>query len=118
MDSTIIGFRTAEPPLTEAMFCTWFGSAVPGDRIVYHRGFLAVDASPLTSIVPDAERRALLRVAERALQLAEDGLVHLVQRRMGEGDFTYLAIARPRARSRAGTLASVLAAAKPTSVAA
>ncbi len=118
MDSTITSFRTAEAPLTETMFCTWFGAAVPGDRIVYHRGFLAVDASPLTSIVPDAERRTLLRVAERALQLAEDGLVHLVQRRIGEGDFTYLAIARPRARSRAGTLASVLAAAKPTSIAA
>lgn len=118
MDSTIIGFRAAEPPLTETMFCTWFGAAVPGDRIVYHRGFLAVDASPLTSKVPDAERRALLRVAERALQLAQDGLVHLVQRRMGDGDFTYLAVARPRARSRTGTLVSVLAAAKPPSIAA
>jgi len=37
---------------------------------------------------------------------------------MGESDFIYLAIARPRARSRAGTLASVLAAPKPMSVAA
>ena len=118
MDSTNTGSRTAEPPLTETMFCSWFGAAVPGDRIVYHRGFLAVDASPLTSIVPDAERRALLRVAERALQLAEDGLVHLVQRRMGEGDFTYLAIARPRPRIRRGALASVLAIAQPMGVAA
>lgn len=118
MDSTNTGFRAAEPPLTETIFCAWYGSAVPGDRIVYHRGFLAVDASPLTSTVPDAERRALLRVAERALQLAQDGLVHLVQRRMGDGDFTYLAVARPRARCRTGALASVLAAAKPPSIAA
>lgn len=118
MDSTITGFRSAEPPLTETMFCAWFGSAVPGDRIVYHRGFLAVDASPLTSTVPDAERRALLSVAERALQLADDGLVHLVQRRMGEGDFIYLAIARPRPRNRRGALASVLAITQPMGVAA
>lgn len=118
MDTTIIGLRTAEPPLTETMFCAWYGSAVPGDRIVYHRGFLAIDVSPLTFKLPDAERRTLLRVAERALQLAEDGLVHLVQRRIGEGQFIYLAIARPRPRSRGGALASVLAAAKPMSVAA
>lgn len=118
MDSTIIDLRTAEPPLTETMFCAWYGSAAPGDRIVYHRGFLAIDVSPLTYKLPDAERRTLLRVAERALQLAEDGLVHLVQRRMGEGDFTYLAIARPRPRNRRGALASVLAIAQPMGVAA
>jgi hypothetical protein len=118
MDTTIIGFRRAEPPLNETMFCAWYGSAMPGDRIVYHRGFLAIDVSPLTFKLPDAERRALQRVAERALQLAECGLVHLVQRRVAEGEFIYLAIARPRPRSRDGALASVLAAAKPTSVAA
>lgn len=118
MDSTIIDLRTAEAALTETMFCAWYGSAVPGDRIIYHRGFLAIDVSPLTFKLPDAERRTLLRVAQRALQLAEDGLVHLVQRRIGEELFIYLAIARPRPRNRSGALASVLAAAKTTSAAA
>lgn len=118
MDTTIIGFRNAEPPLTETMLCSWYGSAVPGDRIVYHRGFLAIDVSPLTFKLPEAERRTLLRVAERAMQLAEDGLLHLVQRRAGEGQYMYLAIARPRPRHRSGALASVLAAAKSMSIAA
>ena len=118
MDSTIIGLRTAEPPLTETMLCAWYGSAVPGNSIVYHRGFLAIDVAPLTFKLPDAERRTLLRVAQRALQLAEDGLVHLVQRRVGEGEFTYVAIARPRPRNRGGALNSILAAATPTTLAA
>jgi len=118
MDSTIIDLRTAEPPLTETMLCAWYGSAVTGDRIIYHRGFLAIDVAPLTFKLPDAERRMLLRVAERVLQLAEDGLVHLVQRRLGEGDFAYLAIARPRPRTRCGALASVLAMSRPLDVAA
>jgi hypothetical protein len=118
METTIIDFRIAESPLTETMFCAWYGSAVPGDRIVYYRGFLAIDVSPFTFKLLDADRRTLLRVAERALQLAEDGLVHLVQRRMGEGDFTYIAIARPRPRIRRGALASVLAIAQPMGIAA
>ncbi len=118
MDSTLIHLRTAEPPLTEMMLCAWVGSAVPGDRIIYHRGFLAVDVSPLTFKVPDAERRELLRVAQRAFQLAEDGLVHLVQGRDAEGDFTYIAIARSRPRNRRGALAALPAIARSMDVAA
>jgi hypothetical protein len=113
MDSTIFDLRAAEPPLSETMFCSWLGTAEPGECIIYHRGFLAIDTSPLTFKLPDGERRELLRIAQRALQLAEDGLLHLVQRRMGEGDFTYLAIARQRPRNRHGALASVLAIAQP-----
>lgn len=118
MDSTITALRTAEPPLTETMLCTWYGSAGPGDCIVYHRGFLAIEASPLTFKLPEPERRELLRVAQRALQLAENGLVHLVQRRNGEGDYTYLAIARPHPRQPSGALARVLAIAQSMDTAA
>ena len=113
MDSTISDRRAAEPPLTETMFCSWLGTAEPGERIIYHRGFLAIDTSPLTFKLPDGERRELLRIAQRALHLAEEGLLHLVQRRVGEGEFTYLAIARRRPRNHRGTLASVLAIAQP-----
>ena len=85
-------------PLTEAALCAWLGAAAPGERLAYHRGFLARDTSPLTQLLPDAERRALLRLASRAWALAEAGLAHLVQRRHGEEDYSYLIVARPRPR--------------------
>ncbi len=37
-----------------------------------------------------------MQVASRAWWAAEKQLVHLVQRRLGENRFSYLAIARPR----------------------
>lgn len=118
MDSTTIDLRAPELPVTEAAFCGWCGLALPGDRLVYHRGFLAVDVSPLTFKLPEPERRELLRVAQRALRLADEGLLHLLQRRNGEADFTYLAVARPRARIARGRLASLMVTAKPLEAAA
>ncbi|MCQ4159218.1 hypothetical protein NON00_04685 [Roseomonas sp. GC11] len=108
MNSTLIDLRAPELPLTEAAFCGWCGLALPGDRLVYHRGFLAVEISPLSFLRPEPERRELLRVAQRALKLAEAGLLHLVQQRHDEEDFSYLAIARPRSRVARGRLAEVL----------
>src|SRR3954454_18442883 len=83
-------------PLTEADFCTWIGQAGPQDVIEYHRGFLIVDTDRRLSALSSADRHKLSRVASRAWQCAQDGLVHLVQRRLGESQFSYLAIARPR----------------------
>ena len=82
--------------LSEADLCRWLGAAAPGERLAYHRGFLARETSPLTQLLPDAERLALLRLANRAWALAEAGLAHLVQRRHGEEDYSYLIVARPR----------------------
>lgn len=53
-------------------------------------------------------QRELNRVARRAWWAAEQGLVHLVQRRNGPDDFSYLAIARPRPKELPATLSSVL----------
>ena len=82
--------------LTEVDFCAWIGQAAPQDVIEYHRGFLIVDIDRRLSALSRADRRRLSNVASRAWQCAEDGLVHLVQRRLGANRFSYLAIARPR----------------------
>jgi hypothetical protein len=94
--------------LTETAFCAWLGQAHPGDALVYHRGVLALDAS-INSQTPSSDaRRELARVARRAWWAAEQGLIHLLQRRNGPDDFTYLAIARPRPKQPSATLSSVL----------
>src|SRR3954468_13981371 len=86
-------------PLTEVDFCAWIGQAAPRDLIEYHRGFLIVDIDRRLSALSGAERCRLSNVASRARQCADDGLVHLVQRRLGESQFSYLAIARPRPKT-------------------
>jgi hypothetical protein len=78
--------------LSEEGFCTWLGTALPGDAIEYHRGHLAVDRDPVRSRLPETDRRRLSRLARRALIFAEERRAHLVQRRHGEGDYSYLAI--------------------------
>jgi hypothetical protein len=87
-------------PLTELALARWLADAMPGDRLVYHRGFLAVDAAMSTRTLPMLQRAELQRVAGRAMAVAGHGVVHLVQRRRGDGDFEYLLIARPRPAGR------------------
>jgi len=98
MDTCIPDTPNGAAPLSEAALCAWLGAAAPGERLAYHRGFLARETSPLTQLLPDAERLALLRLANRAWALAEAGLAHLVQRRHGEEDYSYLIVARRRPR--------------------
>jgi len=78
--------------LDEDGFCRWVGQADPGDVIEYHRGHLAVDRARETSPLDAATRRELGRTADRALRLAAEGRVVLVQRRLGQDGFSYLAI--------------------------
>lgn len=94
--------------LSEAALCAWLGGAAAGDRLVYHRGFLAIDIASETRQLPDRERLELSRLALRARLLAEQGFAHLVQRRNGHGDFTYLLIAATRPRPATGGPCSVL----------
>ena len=58
-------------------------------------------STSLSGRSPVAERKALRQLARRAPGPPTQGLVHLVQRRIGPGDFTYLAIRRPRPTTRA-----------------
>lgn len=107
MSAFILPTPTTEPPLTEVMLCAWAGSAQAGEFLAYHRGFLAIDTGP-QSLLPDADRRELQRVASRAWRLADTDLVHLLQRRNGDCDFTYLIVARPRLQAKRGALRLVV----------
>jgi hypothetical protein len=89
-------------------FRAWLQRADPGACLEYHRGLLSLDRSP-DSNLPEARRRALSRVADLALNAAERGRVHLVQRRNGELDFSYLAIKANRTPQARGAFAAPLA---------
>ena len=82
--------------IKEIDLCTWLGQAAPGDVLEYHRGFLALDGTRQVSRLDDQARCELVRVGRRVFWAAERGIVHLVQRRFGPDDYSYLAIARPR----------------------
>lgn len=76
------------------MLHAWLRQARAGDVLEYHRGLLIVDRTELGTLASDAARDALGQLADLALHLAEQGRVHLVQRRLAPGDFSYLAVAR------------------------
>lgn len=78
--------------LKEPDFLGWLGRAAPGDALVYHRGFLAIDRSR----VPN---RDLNRLANSVANAAACGRVDLLQRRHGPEDLSYLAVARGRGAS-------------------
>ncbi len=80
------------PTTTLASLEEWLATARPGAAMEYHRGFLALDrgkGSPL------GEERGLEldRVAAALMTMAEAGQIHLVQRRHGGADYTYVAVA-------------------------
>ena len=103
---------TAErrPTVTEVALCAWVGQAYPGEQLVYYTGFLALDTGPDSTTLTPAAKRQLRAVADRAFQLFEQGLVHLVQRREGPGDYVYIVVARtrPKPPATAGRLKAVL----------
>lgn len=100
MTSTPGHGMASHAPIPLATFNRWLLRALPGQQLEYHRGLLVRDRSPASELAEDG-RRALARIADAALEAADDGLVHLVQSRNGPFDFSYLAIkagitARPR----------------------
>jgi hypothetical protein len=91
-------------PLTAGRFWSWLARAEPCAALEYHRGLLILDRSPASDLSED-ERRVVARLANAAVQAAEEGRVHLVQRRNGAFDFSYLAVkAAPAGRRRSGHL--------------
>ena len=94
--------------LSEIDFAGWVGAAAPGDRLEYHRGFLAVDLMLPFSGQPGPDRVALRRLALRAWWASEHRLVHLVQERLGPDLFAYIAIARPKPKRAEVSLAALL----------
>jgi hypothetical protein len=100
--------RIRRPRLTEIDFCAWVAQAAPGDRLEYHRGFLAVDTVEKISWLSERDRLMLKDLKRRALHLFEQGLVHLVQERLGPGHFAYFAIARPKLAAANTALSALL----------
>ena len=96
-------------PLTEIQFCAWVAQAMPGDRLEYHRGFLVLDTFPGLSKLGDNERNELRLLGTRAFWTEAQGLVHLVQERLGPDLFSYLAIARLKTRSSADAVTQLAA---------
>jgi hypothetical protein len=90
--------RARAPKLrfSEIESCAWTGAARPGEMLEYYRGFLAEDVVAVISTLSELDRASLRKLAARAWWAAERDLVHLVQRRNGPDDFSYLAITRPR----------------------
>jgi hypothetical protein len=80
-----------EPPFDSRVLGAWLRQARGGDVFEYHRGLLTVDRGQLPS---EAARNALDRLADLAWHLAAEGRVHLLQRRLAPGAFSYLAVAR------------------------
>ncbi len=85
-------------PLLVTAFRGWLTRAKPGDRIEYHRGFLALDRIKGTNSLKEGERRKLAAVADHALALAGRGELHLLQERHGDGDYSYLVVASASVR--------------------
>jgi hypothetical protein len=69
----------------------WLDTARAGDRVVYHKGCLALDRGS-TSSLPRRERRRIDDLAAVAHAAAAAGRIHLVQERLATGTFRYLAV--------------------------
>jgi hypothetical protein len=91
--------RSVTPQPTDIGLLAWLNQAEPADAIEYYRGFLALDRSRQSSALSEGDRQALCRLASLAMRLADQSLVHLVQRRICRDRFSYLAIARQRSNS-------------------
>ncbi len=102
------GFPAVQKPLTEIELCAWLAQAAPGELLQYHVGYLGLDRSACGRSMSVESRAALSRTSNRAWRLAEQGLVHLVQRRLGPDSFLYLAIARPRPKNAPLSLAMLM----------
>ncbi len=99
MKHTPIPAIQPDNPINEIEFCAWVAQALPGERLEYHCGFLVLDTFPLFSRLDDKARQALRKLAGRVFWAAEQGFVHLVQKRLPTDRFSYIAIARPKPKS-------------------
>jgi hypothetical protein len=87
-------------PMTAADFCSWVAKAVPAGTTVYYRGHLGRDRCRSTTPHSERDRQTLIALARQAMRAAEDGRVHLVQQRHGDGDYSYIAVKRSHRERR------------------
>lgn len=96
--------------VNDLAFYGWVAQAAPGETLVYHRGFLGIDITPVISRFGEPDRRRLLGLAQAALSAFDAGLVHLVQVRLEPDRFAYLAVARRKPAHAPAALARLVAA--------
>jgi hypothetical protein len=97
-------FPAVHLALREAELRAWLEQANAGDVLEYHRGYLAMDRVA-GSRLGEKARQELDRVATKLFALASSSRGHLLQRRHGNGDYTYLFVYRPsRSGDRTGML--------------
>ena len=90
----------------ETELLTWLELATAGACSIYHVGHLACDRSPDMSNLNAAARADLNSIAHRVMALVEQGALIVVQQRLDNGHFAYLAMkahprsARPGAQRR------------------
>lgn len=83
---------TAQSLMDEDSFIHWLQVADPGQRIVYHRGYLARDQyRGADNKTPPTALDRIAAVARAALMFEGLGHVHLVQKRHGNWDYEYIA---------------------------
>jgi hypothetical protein len=93
-DSRLLPALLPSDGSTVAMFERWLSTAKEGQVLVYHRGALAPPTNLNGDALREAARLNLVRVAHCLWVAAQQGRVHLLQRRLGEDCFEYLAVAR------------------------
>ncbi|MGE3718077.1 MAG: hypothetical protein AB7G07_06745 [Bauldia sp.] len=82
-------------------FLRWLSEATPGQSVVYFRGFLALDTASFSGRVTEEVRNQLVALASEVMAASNGRQVHLLQRRHGYGDYSYIAVARSRHTARA-----------------
>jgi hypothetical protein len=76
----------------ENRFVDWLIDAKPGGQIVYYRGHLAYDRTPAANVLDNRSRAIVHAVAGRVMATTGKGLVLPVQKRLGTGDYLYIAV--------------------------
>jgi hypothetical protein len=71
----------------------WLQEAKPGQAIQYFEGHLGPGTDAMGLPLPESERQAVARVADRLWRAAQHDLVHLLQRRQGPTNWSYIAVA-------------------------
>ena len=77
--------------VTADEFVNWLGLAGPGEQIVYAKGFLSV-AVHKADLNRDPDGPKLEAVQRAAWKAHERRAAHLVQRRLGDNEYEYLAV--------------------------
>ena len=82
--------------MNQQQFCDWLIKSVPGEFIVYHRGYLWLDRDPKVR-ENEGTKEDIATIAELgdfAYLCSKAGHVYLVQKRIGPLDYEYRALRR------------------------